>query len=355
MSFRSILHRLAVTALAIIAVPWAVQAEDKPEVIRFGAISAADGRPVFSGVPGVLDTKGFLADEFQADGIEVRFVPIKGAGPGINEAFANGTIDFAMYGDFPAIVGRAGGLKTVWLAGNSTGSNSQLVVPNGSKAKSITDLKGKTIAIHKGRPWEIGLYYLLNDAGLKAKDFRIIHLTEGDIPTAIAAGAVDAAYTTAGQTIEKRAIGSIIWSTEDKNIHWKFTSELFGTEAFVRKYPAFTQRVVNQWVRASAYAGQNEAEFFKIGAKSSGDYDITVKNQYGRPVRETQVAIIDDFRIAHYKKSVEFLKQRGYLRRDVDVDSWVDRSFVDRAIREQGLEGFWTPRDAEGNFVTAGR
>lgn len=352
MSLPRFLTRFAAVVLTIASASTVV-AEEKPSTIRFGAISAADGRPVFSGVPGILDQKSFLVDEFRAEGINVEFVPIKGAGPGINEAFANDTIDFAMYGDFPAIVGRAGGLKTVWLAGNSTGSNSQLVVPTGSKAKGLADLKGKTIAIHKGRPWEIGLYYLLEEAGFKAKDFRIIHLTEGDIPTAIAAGAIDAAYTTAGQTIEKRGIGSVIWTTEPKNIHWKFTSELFGTEDFVSKYPAFTQRVVNQWVRASAYAGQNEIDYFKIGAKSSGDYDITVKNQYGRPVKETQVAIIDDFRIAHYKKSIEFLKKKGYLRRDVDVDSWVNRTFLDRAIKEQKLENFWTPRNAEGEFIKA--
>lgn len=351
MALSRLISHLAVAVLTVFSAA-TLSAEEKPEVIRFGAISAADGRPVFSGVPGILDQKNFLADEFRAEGIKVEFVPIKGAGPGINEAFANDTIDFAMYGDFPAIVGRAGGLKTVWLSGNSTGSNSQLVIPTASTAKSLADLKGKRIAIHKGRPWEIGLYYLLEEQGFKASDFKIIHLTEGDIPTAIAANAIDAAYTTAGQTIEKRGIGSVIWSTVDKNIHWKFTSELFGTEDFIAKYPAFTQRVVNQWVKASAYAGQNETDYYKIGAKSSGDYDITVKNQYGRPVKETQVAIIDDFRIEHYKRSIAFLKKKGYLRRDVDVESWVNRTFLDNALKSQGLENFWTPRNAEGEIIS---
>ena len=327
-------------------------AAEKPEIIRFGAL-ASNGRPLTSGVP-ALFIEG-IPKEFGADSIKLEVTWLRNAGPGLNEAFVNKKVDFGMYGDFPAIAGKAGGLKTVWLAGYSTASNSELVVPKDSGAQTIQDLRGKRIAIHKGRPWEIGFAYLLEEAGLKASDFKIVYLQEGDIPTAVAANSVDAAYCTSGDLIEKRDIGRIIWSTDDKPIHWKYTSELWGTEEFVNKYPEVTQRLVTLWVKSSHWAATNEEEYLRASGRVSGSYDLTVKNQAGRPVKETVVPIIDDFRIEHYKRSIAFLQKRKLIRTDIDVDSWLNRTFLDNAIKELKLEGFWNPRDKEGQFISASK
>jgi hypothetical protein len=38
-------------------------------------------------------------------------VPFKGAGPAVNEGFANDQLDFAYQGDLPSLIGRAPYLK----------------------------------------------------------------------------------------------------------------------------------------------------------------------------------------------------------------------------------------------------
>ena len=107
------------------------------------------------------------------------------------------------------------------------------------------------------------------------------------------------------------------------------------------------------WVQASYWAGSNEDEFLRLAGRVGGNYDLTIKGQGGRPVKTTSVPIIDDFRIEHYKRSVAFLQKRKLIRTDIDVDSWVNRTFVDNAIRDLKLEGFWNPRDKEGEFIQA--
>jgi sulfonate transport system substrate-binding protein len=343
------LRALALAAAFLLSATTSFAAEGA--VLRVGAISAADGRPVASGVWGVFDDKGWLKEELAKVGVTVKTIYLTGAGPAVNEAFANDTIDVAMYGDLPAIVGKAGGLDTVWLAGNSVGNESALVVPSSSAATSLADLKGKRIVVHKGRPWELGLSLLLDEQSLKPSDFKIYNLPEGQIPNTVAANAVDAAYVSwsTALTIEKRKVGRVIWSNLDKPAHWKYTSELFATRKFTDQHPEIVQILVNQWVRASAWADQNEEEYTRIGAKSSGSYDIDVKARGGKRVALVTSPTIPEFRIEHYRRSAEFAKKKGYIRSDIDIPSWLNTSFLDKALKEQKLENFWPALDKEGN------
>lgn len=340
---------LALAAAVLLSAATSFAAEGT--VLRVGAISAADGRPVASGVWGVFDDKGWLKEELAKIGVTVKTIYLTGAGPAVNEAFANDTIDAAMYGDLPAIVGKAGGLDTVWLAGNSVGNEAALVIPSSSPANSLADLKGKRIAVHKGRPWELALALLIDEQGFKPSDFKIYNLPEGQIPNTVAANAVDAAFVNNGTalTIEKRKVGRIIWSNTDKPAHWKYTSELFATRKFTDQHPEIVQVLVNQWVRASAWAAQNEDEYTRIGAKSSGTYDIDVKARNGKSVAQTTSPTIPEFRIEHYRRSAEYAKKKGYIRGDIDIPSWLNTTFLDKALKEQNVENLWPVLDKEGN------
>src|SRR5262249_40996353 len=92
-----------------------------PSVIRIGVPGVGVGdRPKTGGSPpSTVGLRGSLEEEFKADGIKVQWNYLRGAGPAVNELFANGLIDFGFgLGDLPSIIGRAGGLPTrVLLAG----------------------------------------------------------------------------------------------------------------------------------------------------------------------------------------------------------------------------------------------
>jgi sulfonate transport system substrate-binding protein len=50
----------------------------------------------------VINSRQLLEKEFANDGIQVKWTFFKGAGPVINEALANGQVDFAYLGDLAA-------------------------------------------------------------------------------------------------------------------------------------------------------------------------------------------------------------------------------------------------------------
>ncbi len=112
-----------------------------------------NGKRVFTSLQAVIVERDLFA-ELTRRNVRVEWVPISGAqtGPLINEGFANGTIDVAGYGDLPSIIANAEGVKTKLIVPTGRGSETYLLVPNDSTARSLADLKGKRIAIHRGRP-----------------------------------------------------------------------------------------------------------------------------------------------------------------------------------------------------------
>lgn len=138
----------------------------------------------------------------------------KGAGPAVNEALANKQLDFAWQGDLPAAVGKAGGLNTKLIAADGLLSSNYLVVPAGSPAKTLEDLKGKKIALFKGTNLQLATARTLKQAGLSDRDFRTINM---DFPTAAAALAskdIDGAWlSSTAFELQKNGVGRIIYDT----------------------------------------------------------------------------------------------------------------------------------------------
>src|SRR4030095_6046527 len=106
---------------------------DAPSVIRIAYPGVGVGnRPVVGGSSApTMHLRGMLEEEFQKDGIRIEWSFLRGAGPAVNELYANGLVDFSLLGDLPSLIGRAGGLETRVLAATGIRGNSYIFVPSG--------------------------------------------------------------------------------------------------------------------------------------------------------------------------------------------------------------------------------
>jgi sulfonate transport system substrate-binding protein len=168
---------IAVAALAAFQFRGDGSAKAKTVTIA-GIAYPFEGRQVYNGLTGVVIRDGWLKEELAKRGVALALTPVPTAvgGPLINEGFSGKRIDFAAYGDFPAIIAVSGGVPLKLVAPMGQGQNSYLVVRNGLGAKSIADLKGKRIALHRGRPWELPFSKLIDASGLKLSDFKIVNI-----------------------------------------------------------------------------------------------------------------------------------------------------------------------------------
>lgn len=326
----------------------------KPVEIRLGVPGAGVGGKPKVGYSYVASAhlRGVLEEEFKKDGIKVKWIFFPGAGPALNEALANGKVDFgAGHGDLPAIVGRSTGLKTKLLFVAGRFGPVYFTVPADSSAKSLADLKGKTISVFKGTNAQLILGRLLRKYGFTEKDFRIISQDTYSAQTSLATGDIDGTITSPW-TLELRGVAKrIIEIRKDPNLNGPLS--FWVTEDFEKKYPGVVQRVVTTLIKQDEWSSReaNRDAQYKLWAQSGTPYLDYKKDWADADLKDRNSPYWDDYAINSLKKSVQQSIDFKLIRRPVTVDNWIEPKYLNTALKELHLENFWPRFDASGNKI----
>lgn len=337
--------------LLSLLIPSLSLAFDKPEVVRIASIAANhDGKSVISGgQSAVLAKQGWLEQELAKVGVKLEWYPVPTAvgGPMFNEALANKTVDFASYGDFPALIAKAGGIDIKLIVPAGRGTNSYLVVPASSSATSIKDLQGKKIAIHRGRPLELAFSKLVSSNGLKYKDFKLYNVNAQAGAAALSAGDVDGLFTgSEAFQLADKGIGKIIWNT--KGTPWKWRAELFVRKEFSDKYPEITQIVANAYLKASYWEAQeeNRQEVIQLATLLGTPESVVLRDYEGDEAqwKDRFSPLFDPYTLEHYRDAAEFALSQKLIGKKIDIKDIIDTRFLETGLKELKLENYWTAR-----------
>ena len=341
---------LTVVLLGILGVSVSFAA-DKPKVIRIGTPAGSYGKPLAAGQIGFIQAKNLFEEEFKNDGITVEWNFIKATGPGINEALSNNSIDIGSLGDLPAIAGKAGGLKTRLVAVSSRGGNTYVVVPADSNIKTIRDLKGKKVGVNLGTYMHAALLKIIKDAGLTVNDLKLVNADIPTLKTAIATKDVDAAFITSDAlSLRSRGVGRVIHSTIKDPVFYQQVGAVIVRDDFAKKYPDIVRRFVKLWVKASHLASQNKAATLKLNTRNGSALADLKEDAEGQPIAFTYSPLFDEHFLNHYKKSIDLYKESKLIRKTFDTETeWIDRSYLDAALKELKLENYWPEFDVNGN------
>ena len=165
--------------------------------ISFGAITQAQAETLRIGYQKygtlvLLKAKGSLEKRLAEQGIEVQWTEFPG-GPQLLEGLNVGSIDFGTTGEAPPIFAQAAGADLLYVAHEPPAPTSEaILVPEDSSLKSVSELKGKKIALNKGSNVHYLLVRALEDAGLKYSDIQPVYLPPADARAAFERGSVDA-------------------------------------------------------------------------------------------------------------------------------------------------------------------
>jgi sulfonate transport system substrate-binding protein len=352
---------LAFSALALLGLTsLPAAAEDKPAVIRISFPGAGTGgRPLVGGsFPANAHLFKEIDEEFKADGIRIEWKFFPGAGPALNESYANGLTDVAFgHGDLPLIVGRSTGLKHKIVLSSSRFGSSYFVVPAGSTAKSLADLKGKRLSTFKGTAGQLTLYRWLDKYGFADRDFRIISLDNDSTKAALATNDIDGTTITPFD-LEARGIAKRILELRDDP---KITrpGTVWVGEEFEKKYPQIVQRLVTRLVKVAYWSTQeaNREKEFQAWATSGSQTYIDYKKDWDSvpDLRARINPLLDEYYVASLKSSIEETKKYRLIRKDVSIDGWIEPKYLEHALKELKLEDYWPQYDADGKLKTAGR
>lgn len=324
---------------------------NNPAELRIAVVaSGTSGKLSFAGIPQLIANDAVFKAELAKRNIKLTWVPVTTAAVGtlVNESFINKKIDFAFYGDLPSVILNASGVSTKLVVPGSIGNNVYLVVPPDSPAKSIADLKGKKIALHRGRPWEANFGQLISSQNLKLQDFKIINLNPQAGAAALSGKSVDAFFTLSdAYNLVDKKLGKIIWSTQALPADWKMRAELWGSTSFITQYPGVTQLLADADVRAIHWVSQDQnklkfqqtqAQFgqpLSVIQRDSANKTTTWKQDWS-PVYNT--ALLQ----SHYQKVINHAYQNRLISKPLTASQLFNPQFTNAALKNLKLEQYWT-------------
>ncbi|WP_439850156.1 sulfonate ABC transporter substrate-binding protein [Pseudomonas syringae] len=192
------------------------------------------------------------------------------AGPQMLEALNIGSLDIASTGDIPPIFAQVAGADLVYIGAEPAKPQAEtLLVRNESPLHSVTDLKGRKVALQKGSSSHNVVLRVLNKAGLTFKDIQPIYLTPADAHAAFENGSVDAwaiwdpYYSIAMSEGHSRLLAN----GEGLGLSGPFYT---ARREFADKNGAFVQQILDELTVADGLSRTRRAESIQILARSMG-------------------------------------------------------------------------------------
>lgn len=205
----------------------------------------------------LLKDKGWLEEEFKADGTGIRWVQSLGSNKAL-EFLNAGSLHFGSSAGAAALIARVNGnpVKSIYVY--SKPEWTALVTRKDTGIASPADLKGKRVAVTRGTDPHIFLIRALADAGLKESDVQLVLLQHGDGKAALLRGDVDAwaGLDPIMASAEVEADASLFFRKPD----WNTYGVLNTPESFAAEQPAIVSRVLAIYEKARQYAIANPAE-----------------------------------------------------------------------------------------------
>jgi sulfonate transport system substrate-binding protein len=182
----------------------------------------------------LLKARGTLEKRLAPLGVGITWTEFN-AGPVQLEALNVGAIDFGDVGEAPPIFAQAAGAPLVYVGATVPRPRLEaVIVPKASAIRSVSELKGKKIALNKGSNVHYLLVKLLEKNGLKYSDVQPIFLAPADARAAFERGAVDAwaiwdpFLAAAQKTLDARLLADATGVANNRNYY--FTSRDFATK-----------------------------------------------------------------------------------------------------------------------------
>jgi NitT/TauT family transport system substrate-binding protein len=206
---------------------------------------------------------------------------------------------------------------------------STVIVRKDSTARSIRDLKGKTFA----RPSRYSNQYLvitklMEDEGMQPGDINFVDMAPPDMPSALAAGAIDAYFV--GEPFAAKAemdgTGRVLYYAKDIWPHF-VSCVLVVRDELIAEHPDVVRDLVRGIAESGEWAETHRLEAAKVAAPYYRQDEKLVRFVLTQPpdrVSYRQLTPSDD----DMKQIMHYAIKAGILQHEIDLSRLVDRRFI---------------------------
>ena len=217
-------------------------------------------------------------------------------------------------------------VKIVYL-GHRDGST--VMVRKDSTARSLRDLRGKTFA----RPSRYSNQYLvitklMEDQGMQPDEINFVDMAPPDMPSALAAGAIDAYFVGEPHAAKAEVSGTGRVLYHAKDIWPRFVScVLVVREELIAERPNVVHDLVRGIAESGEWAERNRLDAAKVAAPYFRQDQKLLEFVLTQPpdrVSYRHLTPTDE----DLRAIMKYARKAGILRRDIDITDIVDRRFI---------------------------
>lgn len=294
--------------------------------------SGKGGRPVLRvSITGKGDGDSrllFKSAGIKPEGFDIAYSEFQ-SGHLVVEALNGGSLDYGGMSEIPPIFAAASTIQSFRQIAVAHGdvNNQVVLVPKGSAAKSIADLKGKRVGYVRATTSQYFLIRMLEEVGLGWDDIKPVAMGVTDGAAAFSQGALDAwaiygfpiqrAIATEGARILRTAYG-ILSGNYLVAAHVDALADPDKAK-LIADYLGFAQK-------AYAWAAAHQNEWAAIVSKDIGVPLAYVQDQFKRKSDVYELRAVTPEAIASQQKVADLFYAQKLLPRPVDVRPlWDDR------------------------------
>jgi sulfonate transport system substrate-binding protein len=260
------------------------------------------------------------------------------SGPPLLEALNSGAIDVGAVGNTPPIFAAAAHSKFKAVeASTAGGAGDAIVVPKDSPITSVSQLKGKQVAVAEGSSANYDLLAQLKNAGLSYSDVQVQNLQPADALAAFTAGHIDAwaiwdPYTS--QAVQQAGARVLVNGTNVVNGYgFQVASDAaLGDKATKAALADYLGRIAQAQTWSATHGDQWAQTWAQATGLPPAVTEAAVKD------RTTKVLPIDGQVIASEQDMANAFTQNKLLPGSVDLSAYFDDEFND-AVEKAATTG----------------
>ncbi len=222
---------------------------------------------------------------------------------------------------------------------------SEIIVAKNSTARSLSDLKGKTLAVPSlFSNQNFVLHKLMDDFGMNYSDINFVVLPPPDMPTSLASGAIDGFFV--GEPFCAKAEldghGRVLYYARD--IWPNFIScALVVHEDLIKANPETVRDLVRGIAQSGAWAETHRAEAAKLVApyyRQNEKVLSYVLTSQPRRVSYVQLTPTE----SDFQQIQNMGIKLGYLKKPIPVSDYIDRGFIPQTIEPAPIDAAKIPK-----------
>lgn len=270
---------------------------------------------------GIAESKGHFATYLEPLGYTVETSSFVGAAPALHEALISGDLDLVDYAGFAGILGKSKGIDTTAIA-------------------SIADLKGKKVAYQRGATPQMFLIKVLVEGGLTFDDVEAVNATGPDGLSSLSAGAVAATVCSSGQeqSLVSQGLAKTLFRGRDGNPSIYFEPfTLVARTLWLKENGGTAVAVLKAYLAAKAeMVADSDAFIFYAAAQSGQSEDMVRSWQDFDDFGANYPLSLDGTYLDALSSIQDFEVENDIIAEEIDIASWTDSSYLERAQQEFG-------------------